>query len=124
MESQVTQPGSGAENFLISRGASRRAFKDKATQIGVSIGGTMVFVALLLIFFYLLYVIKPIFDSATVEPVTTVTYDQPAQPSLMVGSDEQNEVMYRVSNTGEVNFYHSKNNSLIQHFEPKLPAGV
>ena len=90
METQVSQPGPATKNLLINNGSSRRAIKDKAAQIGVTIGGIMVFVALLLIFFYLLYVIKPIFDSAEVTPVVSAEYYDP-KPALMVGSDEQNE---------------------------------
>ncbi|MEI8600297.1 ABC transporter permease subunit [Shewanella sp. PP-Sp27a-2] len=104
--------------------SNRRAFKDKAAQIGVTIGGTMVFVALLLIFFYLLYVIKPIFDSADVTPVKTVSYQHADVPTLMVGAEEQNEVMYRVAVDGQVDFYTVADGSLLSSFTPPLPAGV
>lgn len=124
MESQVIQPGSAAHSMLKGGRSSRRAFKDKAAQIGVTIGGTMVFVALLLIFFYLLYVIKPIFDSADVTPVKSVSYQHAEVATLMVGADEQNEVMYRVAADGQVDFYIVADGSLLSSFTPPLPAGV
>lgn len=124
MESQVTQPGSASHNMLKGGRSSRRAFKDKAAQIGVTIGGTMVFVALLLIFFYLLYVIKPIFDSADVTPIKTVSYQHADTATLMVGVDEQNEVMYRVSVDGQVDFYTVADGSLLSSFSQSLPEGV
>ncbi|MGR3968549.1 ABC transporter permease subunit [Shewanella sp. 1180_01] len=124
MESQVTQPGSASHSMLKGGRSNRRAFKDKAAQIGVTIGGTMVFVALLLIFFYLLYVIKPIFDSADVTPVKTVSYQHADVPTLMVGAEEQNEVMYRVAVDGQVDFYTVADGSLLSSFTPPLPAGV
>lgn len=124
MESQVTQPGSASHSMLKGGRSNRRAFKDKAAQIGVTIGGTMVFVALLLIFFYLLYVIKPIFDSADVTPVKTVSYQHADVPTLMVGAEEQNEVMYRVAVDGQVDFYTIADGSLLSSFTPPLPAGV
>ncbi|MGI2065158.1 ABC transporter permease subunit [Shewanella sp. MF08487] len=124
MESQVTQPGSLSHSMLKGGRSNRRAFKDKAAQIGVTIGGTMVFVALLLIFFYLLYVIKPIFDSADVTPVKTVSYQHADVPTLMVGAEEQNEVMYRVAVDGQVDFYTVADGSLLSSFTPPLPAGV
>lgn len=124
MESQVTQPGSAAHGMLKGGRSSRRAFKDKAAQIGVTIGGTMVFVALLLIFFYLLYVIKPIFDSADVIPVKSVGYQHAEVTTLMVGADEQNEVLYRVAIDGQVDFYTVADGSLLSSFAPSLPAGV
>ncbi|QBF81661.1 ABC transporter permease subunit [Shewanella maritima] len=124
MESQVTQPGSAKNNLLIDGYSSRRAIKDKAAQIGVTIGGTMVFVALLLIFFYLLYVIKPIFDGASVTPVTQIELSKDESTALMVGSDEQNEVLYRVSTSGVVNFYSATTKQLISSHEPELAPGV
>ncbi|MCU8059562.1 ABC transporter permease subunit [Shewanella sp. SM55] len=124
MESQVTQPGSASHSMLKGGRSNRRAFKDKAAQISVTIGGTMVFVALLLIFFYLLYVIKPIFDSADVIPVKSVSYQHADVPTLMVGAEEQNEVMYRVSVHGQVDFYTVADGSLLSSFTPTLPAGV
>ncbi|MCL1088581.1 ABC transporter permease subunit [Shewanella profunda] len=124
MESQVTQPGSASHNMLKGGRSSRRAFKDKAAQIGVTIGGTMVFVALLLIFFYLLYVIKPIFDSADVTHLKSVSYQHADTATLMVGVDEQNEVMYRVSVDGQVDFYTVADGSLLSSFSQSLPEGV
>ncbi|GIU06064.1 ABC transporter permease subunit [Shewanella glacialipiscicola] len=124
MESQVTQPGSLSHSMLKGGRSNRRAFKDKAAQIGVTIGGTMVFVALLLIFFYLLYVIKPIFDSASVTPVKSVSYQHGDVATLMVGADEQNEVMYRVAVDGQVDFYTVADGSLLSSFTPPLPTGV
>ncbi|MGL4748998.1 MAG: phosphate ABC transporter permease, partial [Shewanella sp.] len=124
MESQVIQPGSAPHSMLKGGRSSRRAFKDKAAQIGVTIGGTMVFVALLLIFFYLLYVIKPIFDSADVTPVKSVSYQHAEVATLMVGADEQNEVMYRVAVDGQVDFYTVADGSLLSSFTPPLPADV
>ncbi|WP_133407135.1 ABC transporter permease subunit [Parashewanella tropica] len=122
MESQVTPPDS--KSLLLRGVTSRRTIKDKATQIGVSIGGTMVFVALLLIFFYLLYVIKPVFDSATMTQVNTIDEISDKGTSLMVGSDEQNEVVYRVTQSGEVQFYNAASGKQVLDFTPNLPAGV
>ncbi|MBR9726883.1 ABC transporter permease subunit [Shewanella intestini] len=124
MESQVTKPGSATNNLLVDGHSTRRAFKDKAAEIGVTVGGTMVFVALLLIFFYLLYVIKPIFDGASIEPVTEIALQHSDSPTLMVGSDEQNEVLYRVSKQGTVDFYSAITGQLISTVQPALPDGV
>ncbi|GGQ16860.1 ABC transporter permease subunit [Shewanella litoralis] len=124
MESQVNQPGSAEKSLLAGKQASRRAFKDKAAEFGITVGGTMVFVALLLIFFYLLYVIKPIFDGAHIEPVTSVSYQHTDAKTLMIGSDEQNEVLYRVTQLGTVDFYSSVTGQLISSFTPTLPEGA
>ncbi|WP_076408415.1 ABC transporter permease subunit [Shewanella sp. UCD-KL12] len=123
METQAAKPDSKAQNILMGRGSSRRAITDKLTQVGVTLGGTMVFVALLLIFFYLLYVVKPIFDAAEVEPVMSVPLAE-SVPALMVGSDEQNEVIYRVSQTGHVDFYDVSASKLIETEQLNLPQGT
>ncbi|GGI74913.1 ABC transporter permease subunit [Shewanella gelidii] len=124
MENQVSSPVPATSSILMGEGASRRAFKDKAARWGVTVGGTMVFVALLLIFFYLLYVVKPIFDSAQVTPVTQIELAQGSEKALLVGTDEQNEIMYRVAPSGETKFYRVNTQQEILHYQPQLPEGV
>ncbi|MFT5236322.1 MAG: phosphate transport system permease protein [Shewanella sp.] len=124
MDTQAIKPAPKAKNLLLGKGSRRRAITDKLTQVGVTIGGTMVFVALLLIFFYLLYVVKPIFDGAEVKPVINVDLFDDATPALMVGSDEQNEIIYRVSNTGQVDFYSVKTGQILEREQLILPAGT
>lgn len=124
MESQVSQPGTAASKILAGSKARSRAFKDKAVQLGVTVGGIMVFVALLLIFFYLLYVIKPIFDGADVKPVSQISLGGSPAPSLMIGTDEQNEVAFRVLEQGQVDFYSIASGQLIASHTPKLPEGM
>lgn len=121
MEIQAVNPDSKAQNILMGKGSSRRAIMDRLTQFGVTIGGTMVFVALLLIFFYLLYVVKPIFDAADVAPVMSVDIVDDSVPALMVGSDEQNEVIYRVAQSGQVDFYDVSSSKLIETEQIILP---
>ncbi|CAH9058822.1 hypothetical protein PSECIP111951_01949 [Pseudoalteromonas holothuriae] len=84
-----------------------RLFKDRFAQFGISAGGVMVLIALLLIFFYLLYVVQPIFESAKVEKRVDVTLSN-AQQYVGVGVEEQTEIAYLLSNTGHVDFYHVK----------------
>ncbi|WP_144209458.1 ABC transporter permease subunit [Shewanella donghaensis] len=124
MESQVSQPGSEAKSLLASKRTRRRAIMDKVAEVSVTVGGTMVFVALLLIFFYLLYVIKPIFDGADVEPVAAISYQNTDIATLMVGADEQNEIAYRVLVDGQVDFYSIAGRQLISSFKPELPHGA
>ena len=121
MVTQVIKPDPKAKNLLMGKGSSRRAIQDRLTQVGVTIGGTMVFVALLLIFFYLLYVVKPIFDGAEVTPLVSVDITNNASPALMLGSDEQNEIIYRVSESGQVDFYDAKSGQLIETETLPLP---
>jgi len=82
---------------------SKRLFKDKLAKYGVMTGGVMVLCALLLIFFYLLYVVKPVFDSAHVEKRGTVS--GLTAPFVAVGIEEQTEIAYGLTAQGDVEFY-------------------
>ena len=51
---------------LLQTRYNQRAFKDKLTRYFVGIGGISVIIAILLIFFYLLTVVIPMFGSADI----------------------------------------------------------
>lgn len=85
-------------------GSRKRRIKDKLAKYGVTTGGALVLVALLLIFFYLLYVVKPIFNGASMEPTASFTLPV-AGKTAWLGIEEQNEIGYRFSDKGLVNFF-------------------
>ncbi|REL36401.1 ABC transporter permease subunit [Thalassotalea euphylliae] len=64
----------------------------------------MVLFTLILIFLYLLYVIKPIFESADVEPVNEISV-QANGNILATGLDELKEVAYQLDSEGYMTFY-------------------
>ncbi|TNI16069.1 hypothetical protein CF132_21870, partial [Aeromonas dhakensis] len=73
----------------------------------------LVLVALLLIFFYLLYVVKPIFNGASMEP--TASFTLPIQgKTAWLGVEEQNEIGYRFSDQGQVNFFAVQNDGKVK----------
>ncbi|WP_417761333.1 ABC transporter permease subunit [Shewanella sp.] len=123
MERQVAKPALLKHDILQARRGNRRAVKDKLTQLGVSFGGIMVFVALLLIFFYLLYVINPIFASASVTPKARIAMPASPSPVLLLGSDEQRQQLYRVLHNGTVDFV-SAVNQQVRHQSLPMPAGT
>ncbi len=85
---------------------STRILKDKLAKYGVMTGGILVLCALLLIFFYLLYVVKPVFDSAEIEPREATT--QINQSYFASGIEEQTEITFGVTEQGLVDFYSAK----------------
>ncbi|MEV3844359.1 ABC transporter permease subunit [Aeromonas veronii] len=89
---------------LVMAGSRKRRIKDKLAKYGVTTGGALVLVALLLIFFYLLYVVKPIFNGASMEPTASFTLPA-AGKTAWLGVEEQNEIGYRFSDKGQVNFF-------------------
>ncbi|MEI5640491.1 MULTISPECIES: ABC transporter permease subunit [unclassified Pseudoalteromonas] len=84
-----------------------RLFKDRFAQFGITSGGVMVLVALLLIFFYLLYVVQPVFESATVEKRTNIQLTQ-GKSYQGIGLEEQTEIAYLLGEQGSVDFYQIK----------------
>ena len=75
-----------------------RLFKDRFARYGVTAGGVMVLVALLLIFFYLLYVVQPIFESVSLKKVNSFNLPEAGQVEA-VGMEEQAEIGYRFLQT-------------------------
>ena len=81
-----------------------RLIKDRLAKYSISAGGTLVLVALLLIFFYLLYVVQPIFASSQVEVRNQVTLSTDKE-YIAGGMEEQGEIGYLFSKTGELSYY-------------------
>lgn len=83
-----------------------RALKDRTASMGIAIGGNSVILAVLLICFYLLYEVAPLFSGATIE--SRASYAVPAEEkgdSLYLTAEEQSEVGMRVTNQGHVVFF-------------------
>ncbi|MFD2164660.1 ABC transporter permease subunit [Thalassotalea euphylliae] len=64
----------------------------------------MVLFTLILIFLYLLYVIKPIFESASVEPMSEIQVTSTSNV-VATGLDELKEVAYQLTADGNLSFY-------------------
>jgi len=89
----------------------KRVVKDKLVKYGVTAGGTLVLVTLLLIFGYLLYVVLPIFAPVSIEQ-TQSFQRKDAAPIYALGIDEQNEVAYQMDQQGLLSFYSLRDNDL------------
>ncbi|MBY5921952.1 ABC transporter permease subunit [Ferrimonas balearica] len=104
-----------AERF---KGSQRRRIKDKLAELSITAGGIMVLVALILIFFYLLYVVAPSFKSASIMPRAEMEPISEAA-TIKLGLDEANAWAYRFNRGGEAEFYP------LDSGEPmRLPLGV
>lgn len=83
-----------------------RKIKDQFTRYGVVAGGLGVIVAIVLIFFYLMYVVYPLFVSADAHAL--YQYELPeksAGKSLYLATEEQNEVAVRFTDQGKAVFF-------------------
>lgn len=97
-----------------------RLIKDRVAGYGVVAGGLGVIVAIVLIFFYLLYVVFPLFVPAQAEAVGD--YEMPLPSSgktLYMAMEEQNEIAVRFTDTGMALFFRVDTGELIK--EEKLP---
>ncbi len=92
---------------LASKSSGSRQLKNSLAKWLITLGGISVLFTLVLIFMYLLYVIKPVFDSVTAEPLTEITLQSNA-PTLSTGVDELKEVAYQIDDNGLATFYRLK----------------
>lgn len=81
-----------------------RKVKNSLAKWLISLGGISVLFTLVLIFLYLLYVIQPIFESASVEKYAQHSIVN-TQNVKHVGSDELKEVLFTVDDQGLLQFY-------------------
>ena len=102
-----------------------RLIKDRLARYGVVVGGLSVIVAVVLIFFYLLYVVFPLFLSATAEPVSQYDVPEPAMgKTVLLAVEEQNEVAARFTDTGQVVFFQAATGKIISTQAVKIPEGA
>ena len=89
---------------IASKSANSRKVKNSLAKWMITLGGISVLFTLVLIFMYLLYVIKPIFESASVEEKTQFVINE-QHKVLATGVDELQEVAYNITEQGTINFY-------------------
>nr|WP_314491241.1 ABC transporter permease subunit [uncultured Pseudomonas sp.] len=101
-----------------------RALKDHLTRWYVFVGGLAVLGAITLIFFFLGYVVFPLFQGAdlTTKQAMTPVWMQDAGKPLMLSIEEQNQVGMRVSDKGLVLFFNVKNGDELSRVNLPLPA--
>jgi len=91
-----------------------RHLKDVALRYVMALGGTSVIIAIVLIAFYLVYVVLPMFKPPHIEQVAS--YPVPAGTntgSLYYAMEEQREIGLRVTNDGSVVFFNTSDGSLV-----------
>ncbi|NTS78330.1 ABC transporter permease subunit [Catenovulum sp. SM1970] len=81
-----------------------RKVKDQVAKYGVSAGGLMVLAALLMIFFYLLYVVYPIFEDVEVSHESKISVAG-QQHNYALGLDEHVEIGYRFTDQPSLEYF-------------------
>ncbi|WP_026602612.1 ABC transporter permease subunit [Methylomonas sp. 11b] len=102
-----------------------RLVKDKMVARGVVAGGLSIILAVVLIFFYLLYVVFPILLPSHAEVIGR--YDVPEQAlgnTVFLSMEEQNEVAVRFTDTGKAIFFSVATGQLIRTEALPIPEQV
>ncbi len=82
-----------------------RHLVDVVTRYVMALGGTFVIIAIVLIAFYLLYVVLPMFRPAHIEKITGYPLPGGVTSSLYYALEEQHEIGLRLTETGELVFF-------------------
>ncbi len=83
-----------------------RAVKDHALRYLVGVGGSGVIIAILLIFFYLFYVVAPLFESAEAVHEASFAVDT-AEKTYHLDMEEQTEIGVRFTDAGKAHFFNT-----------------
>jgi len=103
----------------------RRMVKDTFTRYAVGVGGISVIIAIVLIFFYLLFVVLPLFQSADVDKRASYTVPGSMQEeTLYLAMEEQAEIGVRFTASGKAIFFDLTNGNVIKNETLPIPAGV
>ncbi len=90
-----------------------RHVKDVATRYLMALGGVSVIIAIVLIAFYLLYVVIPMFKSAEIEHIAA--YSVPGDSNtetLYYAMEEQREVGLRINDLGQAIFFNTSDGEI------------
>ncbi|EAT13083.1 ABC transporter permease subunit [Bermanella marisrubri] len=124
----MSRPSTPELNFdtpALKRYRLRRAVKDKLASWSIGLGGVSIIGAVLLIFFYLLYEVAPMFVPADVKKLNE--YSLPgsqAQETVMLAMEEQAEVALRVQKGGDLTFFRVEDGRLIKSEHVPLSGNV
>ncbi|WP_455206852.1 ABC transporter permease subunit [Kaarinaea lacus] len=107
----------------LARRRKWRTLKDIAAKYSVGFGGISVIIAIVLIFFYLLYVVLPLFASASIIPVGNYPVPGGGDYSTeLIALEEQNEVGVRFTVGGHAIFFNAEKGDLIEDITLAIPS--
>ncbi len=121
----VEQSPSLIRHETLNRFQRLRLIKDNAAGKAVVVGGLGVIVAIVLIFFYLLYVVLPLFQSAEAESVSQYQVPEPVMgKTLLLAMEEQNEVAVRFTDQGKAIFFEVASGNTLLTETLAIPEGT
>ncbi|MBE9538586.1 MAG: ABC transporter permease subunit [Proteobacteria bacterium] len=92
-----------------------RRYKDRFATIAISAGGASVLMAILLIFFYLMYEVLPLFSGAQIEKAEQLQLPAASGRIIYAAMEEQGEVGFVIDENWRASFFTIADGELIQH---------
>lgn len=108
------------DSTLAKRRRSWREAKDRVAKYGIGFGGIGVILAIVLIFFYLLYVVLPLFSGASIE--TDTQYQSSQTQSRYLSMNEYNDVALSVNADGSAHFFKANTGETMLNVELPLDS--
>lgn len=108
----------------VVRRRSWRMLKDKLVRHGMTFGGISIILAIVLIFFYLLYVVYPILMPADMHQAQefVMPAGQEKGKTLYIATEEKAEVGVRFTDQGYIVFFSLHNGAVLKEQAVSLPA--
>ncbi|MCW9047353.1 MAG: phosphate ABC transporter permease, partial [Gammaproteobacteria bacterium] len=108
---------------MLQRRYNQRALKDRLARYFVAIGGISVIAAILLIFFYLLQVVIPMFESADIAESQTYSVTDEGK-ILHIGIEEQGTMGVRFTENGLIVFFQTDTGKIVESHKLDLPSKI
>jgi len=108
---------------MLQQKYNQRALKDRLARYFVAIGGISVIVAILLIFFYLLQVVIPMFESAEIAESHSYSVSDEGKV-LHIGIEEQGTMGVRFTETGQVVFFQTDTGKIVERHQLELASKI
>ena len=102
---------------------NQRALKDRLARYFIGVGGISVIAAILLIFFYLLTVVIPMFESAEIHESNSFTTSI-EEKTLHLGLEEQATIGVRFTENGNITFFDTSSGTTVLNKTLDLPAKI
>lgn len=123
MNDLAIAPDTTSPRLNRNRISNWRKTKDRLATHTITAGGLGVLVAILMIFFYLLYEILPLFQSASLDKEAGYSLAVQGAP-LYLGMEEQSEVATRVSDSGQLLFFRAGSGELLEQTDLPVAGPV
>lgn len=106
---------------MVIRRRQWRMLKDKIARHSMTLGGISVIGALLLIFFYLLYVVFPLFTPASLGEINAFNLAVPGK-TYYLAIEEKNEIGVRFTDKAEVMFFNLEAGKILASYKLPIPT--